>query len=168
MKTLLRRTLVAVAVTVGIQALVAMLFRTADAGRLRGIARWNRRYLNPIMLKLAGRDNWYAASLHHIGRTSGRTYATPLVVHRVEGGIVIPLPYGREVDWMKNLMARGSGSVIDHGAAFEVSQPRVVNHLDVEPVLSQRERMSYRLFGVREFVRLDARPLPDMAASHAG
>ena len=37
------------------------------------VRRFNRRWLNPVMLRMAGRPNWYAARLEHVGRRSGRT-----------------------------------------------------------------------------------------------
>ena len=51
------------------------------------VRRFNRRWLNPVMLRMAGRPNWYAARLEHLGRHSGRTYATPVVAKPVTGGM---------------------------------------------------------------------------------
>ncbi|RXS80310.1 nitroreductase, partial [Geobacillus sp. PK12] len=66
-------------------------------GRDRGrdvVRTFNKRVLNPVMLRLAGKRYWYAAVLRHTGRRSGKRYATPVVVERTANGFIIPLPYG--------------------------------------------------------------------------
>src|SRR3954452_3417920 len=47
------------------------------------------------------------ALVRHVGRRSGRAYATPLVVARVAGGFVVELTYGPDVDWYRNITAAG-------------------------------------------------------------
>ena len=93
--------------------------RTKDAIRV-----FNKRVLNPAMLTVAGRHHWYAAALHHTGRTTGRDYATPVVAVPVEGGYVIPLPYGEDVDWLKNVLAKGGATLVFDGATHELVSPR--------------------------------------------
>lgn len=44
--------------------------------------------------------------LTHVGRTSGKTYRTPLDAHRVEGGYVFILVYGPRSDWVRNVLDR--------------------------------------------------------------
>ena len=63
---------------------------------------FNKHVLNPAMLLLAGREHWYAAALQHTGRRSGKTYTTPVVADRVVDGVIVPLPYGTGVDWLRN------------------------------------------------------------------
>ena len=83
-----------------IMALVALraagitLFRYRNRTFLRAVRTINRRALNPAMLRLAGRPHWYAARLEHVGRRSGRGYATPVVALPVRDGFAIPLVYG--------------------------------------------------------------------------
>ncbi|MGZ4746107.1 MAG: hypothetical protein ACXVYY_03375 [Oryzihumus sp.] len=86
----------------------------------------NKRVLNPVMLKMAGRRHWYAARVEHVGRRSGRPYATPVVAVPVEGGFAIPLPYGDEVDWLRNVLAAGEATVVLDGVRHRVRQPMVV------------------------------------------
>ncbi len=88
----------------------------------------NKRWLNPAMLYLAGRPHWYASRVEHVGRRSGRPYATPVVAVPVEGGLVIPLPYGPDVDWCRNLRAAGGGTVVRQGRRHTVSAPVVRAH----------------------------------------
>ena len=90
-------------------------FRSRNRAVLDRIREANKRWLNPAMLYLAGRPHWYASRVEHVGRRSGRPYATPVVAVPVEGGLVIPLPYGPDVDWCRNLRAAGGGTVVRHG-----------------------------------------------------
>lgn len=62
---------------------------------------FNKYVLNPPMRLPAGRKHWYASVIRHIGRRSGKAYATPVVAERVPDGFVIPLPYGADVDWLR-------------------------------------------------------------------
>ena len=67
--------------------------------------------LNPLVGKLAGRRRVPIAQLHHIGRRSGRSYLTS-VGARVSGGVVlIPLTFGNQSDWVRNVYAAGRCSV---------------------------------------------------------
>ena len=46
---------------------------------------------NPAMMKLAGRRYWFAGVIRHIGRRSGREYATPVWAVPTAGGFLISL-----------------------------------------------------------------------------
>ena len=72
-----------------------------------------------IMLRVAGRRHWYAGVIHHTGRQTGKSYATPVVVEQSPDGIVIPLPYGADVDWLRNAIAAGHATVTVHGETFD-------------------------------------------------
>ena len=76
--------------------------------RNRRIRRFNRAILNPLMLRVADRfHGTYPAVVHHVGRRSGRRYRTPVVAQPIRGGFVIPLPYGTDTDWCRNVRAAG-------------------------------------------------------------
>lgn len=104
----------------------------------------NKRVLNPVMLHLAGRRLWYASRLDHVGRRSGRPFATPVVAHAVPGGFAIPLPYGRDVDWLRNLEAAGHATLVHGGRHIPVTKPRVVPFEDVAPDLPWLDRVINR------------------------
>lgn len=105
---------------------------------------FNKKVLNPVMLRLAGRRFWYAARLEHVGRRSGRTRATPVVARRVPDGFAIPLPYGTDVDWLRNLEAAGTAILVVGGERHTVVEPRVVDFTDVAPDLPWGARETYR------------------------
>ena len=131
-------------------------FRTQHPVVIDAIKRFNHRWLNPWMLHVAGSPHWYAGRLEHRGRTTGRTYATPLWVDHVTGGFAIPLPYGRDVDWARNLLAAGDGVLQDHGVRSRVGNPRIVPAEEILPELPLITRRIVATYGVREFMRVDA------------
>jgi hypothetical protein len=52
----------------------------------RAIRLFNRVVLNPIVLAFAGRAGMPYGVLYHVGRDSGRCYATPLLVQATKYG----------------------------------------------------------------------------------
>ena len=123
--------------------------------RLRDAARaFNKRALNPAMMKLAGRRYWYAAAIRHRGRRSGKEYATPVVAEPVEGGFVIPLPYGDEVDWLKNVLRAGRATIEAKGVTHTVAEPEVIDAEAVFPLFEPRRRSTWRLSGTERFLRV--------------
>jgi deazaflavin-dependent oxidoreductase (nitroreductase family) len=93
------------------------------------LARFNRHVTNPILGLWAGRAPSYAI-IEHVGRRSGKTYRTPVGAFRtaVDGkpGVAVPLSYGPDRDWLKNLSAAGGGQMRSGGKTFGITDPQVV------------------------------------------
>lgn len=79
------------------------------------------------------------AVVHHVGRTSGNHYRTPVTAfagretapadpadgqHVVVG---VPLPWGSDVDWCKNSQVAGSFTLTRRGVDYLVDDLRVVD-----------------------------------------
>lgn len=91
----------------------------------RFMRRVNRSVTNPLLGTVA----WLLpplAVLHHVGRKSGRRYRTPVVAFRSDGGVTIPMTYGRDVDWARNLVAARGGEIVQLGRRMALHNPRVV------------------------------------------
>ncbi len=89
------------------------------------LRRVNRVLTNPIM----GTFAWLVpplAIVHHVGRKSGKAYRTPVVAFRSRSGFVVPMTYGRDVDWGRNLIAADGGVVEQLGRRHELRNPRIV------------------------------------------
>jgi deazaflavin-dependent oxidoreductase (nitroreductase family) len=115
----------------------------------------NKRVLNPAMMKLAGRRHWYAAVIRHRGRRSGKEYATPVVAVPVAGdAFVIPLPYGEDVDWLKNVLAAGRAAVEAKGETYDIFEPEVIGAAEASPLLDERHRRTWRRWGIEHFLRV--------------
>ena len=72
------------------------------------VARFNRRVTNPIL----GPITWYLPSfgrIEHVGRTSGRPYAAPMMAFRSRDGrrFTFALTYGPGANWVQNALAAG-------------------------------------------------------------
>lgn len=86
----------------------------------RGWLAFIKRTLNPLTLGMARRGLGPFALIRHTGRTSGRTFETPLILARVPAGFVAELTYGPEVNWYRNVVAANRATVVWRGREFEV------------------------------------------------
>ena len=130
------------------------------ARSLRDRIRWiNKHYVNPVMLRLAGRRHWYAAVIHHRGRSTGRDYATPVVAEPVPGGFVVPLPYGTGVDWLRNVLTAGVATLDVKGRRYQVDRPEVVELADVLPLVDPVTRVFWQVYRFPKCLRLSVAPV---------
>jgi deazaflavin-dependent oxidoreductase (nitroreductase family) len=118
--------------------------------------RWfNKKVQNPLTMRVAGRKNRDLAVLHHTGRRTGREYVVPVLAHRTGHSFMIPLSYGTEVDWLRNVLASG-GCAIDHdGLRHDTVAPAIVPIAEAARNLSSRRMRVFGLLGIESFLRLD-------------
>ena len=128
---------------------------TFDAGRPRRSLpiRWLARAVEPVASHMAG-NRWFPlwAILRHTGRTSGRVYATPVVGLRTPDGFMIPLPFGDQTQWAKNLFAAGGGSLRFAGREYRVAEPQVIDHEAAKAHLSRVLAFVTARLGLRQYV----------------
>jgi deazaflavin-dependent oxidoreductase (nitroreductase family) len=128
-------------------------WRSRSPRSLHVVKRYNKHLVNPVMLQFSGRFG-SSAVIHHVGRRSGTPYATPVVAHQANHDVIIPLPYGTEVDWLRNLLAAGQGVVDLEGRSLEVDEPAVVDIEDVIDLLPASMVRTVRFNGSREAVQM--------------
>jgi hypothetical protein len=118
--------------------------------------RWfNKKVNNPVTLRVAGKRNRGLAVLHHTGRRSGREYVVPVLPQRTRQSFFIPLTYGTEVDWCRNVLASG-GCAIDHdGVRYDTVAPAIVPTTEAARHLDSRRMKVFGLLGTESFLRLD-------------
>ncbi|MBF6170510.1 nitroreductase family deazaflavin-dependent oxidoreductase [Nocardia blacklockiae] len=92
----------------------------------QALARFNRKVTNRVANLVAGRAPGLAIVVHR-GRRSGRVYRTPITLFSQDGTYRIALTYGREVDWLKNILAAGEFELETGGRTVTVRDP-VVRH----------------------------------------
>ncbi len=139
----MRRLVKVVAILVGIiiveeiieTTLMVWAFRTGSPRALRMLTSYHKHVTNPVMVRWFSGRSTHAALVQHVGRRSGRTYATPVTAHRSGDTIIVPLPYGTQVDWLRNVQAAGTGVVKLENRSFVVDEPEVVPLSRVEPLL---------------------------------
>jgi deazaflavin-dependent oxidoreductase (nitroreductase family) len=156
--------LVAIVVAIGIVFMIGM--RTKSRWVLSAVRRLNRRFINPQQLRTAGTPGAYASVIRHRGRSSGRQYETPVGASPTADGFVIALPYGTQADWLRNVMAHGSATIVHDGATYDVDAPELVPIAAVIEDLPSEDKRQLRLFNVTQCLRLRrvTRSDADMAA----
>ncbi|HEX7827126.1 MAG TPA: nitroreductase [Mycobacterium sp.] len=121
---------------------------------LAAIRTWNKYVLNPLMRTRAGRENAYAATISHTGRKSGTQYTTPVGAEPVQDGFIIPLGYGTEVDWLRNVMAAGRATRRTNGKTHDVTEPEVIDAATALPSLSPKQRKAFQRIGITQYLKL--------------
>ena len=109
---------------------------------------------NPRLLRFAGGPGAIASVVHHVGRTSGRQYRTPVTAVPTGDGFVIALPYGPNTDWLKNVLASGSAELVHDGQTFAVDRPEVITSSEAAQHFSSWQRRVLGTFGVTECLYL--------------
>jgi deazaflavin-dependent oxidoreductase (nitroreductase family) len=122
---------------------VALTPESWPAPLRRAIRTSNKYLLNPLMRRVAK-----PTTIRHVGRNSGREFVTPVGAERVPDGFVIPLGYGAQVDWLKNVLASGGASVTANGTTHDVHEPRVIDAAEALPMLESRLRRRYERLGI--------------------
>jgi deazaflavin-dependent oxidoreductase (nitroreductase family) len=89
------------------------------------LGRFNRRVTNRVTRPFAGRLPGFAI-LTHTGRRTGRSHRTPVNIFRSGEGFVIALTYGRDTDWVRNVMAAGGCMVLTRASTFRLRDPHIV------------------------------------------
>jgi len=117
-----------------------------------------RTVMNPRQMRSAGTPGAYASVIRCRGRKSGRSYETPVVSVPTDDGFVIALPYGSRANWLRNVMASGSATIVHEGHTYAVDQPEIVPMRAVEASFSVSDQRSHRLFGVDECLRVRKAP----------
>ncbi len=110
------------------------------------------RFVNPLTRLFAGWLPWFGI-LTYKGRTSGRTYRTPMNVFRHGDDYVFALTYGSEVQWVKNVLAAGGCDIRARGRDIRLVEPEVF----VDPtrrLMPLPVRLILRLNGTTEFMRM--------------
>jgi deazaflavin-dependent oxidoreductase (nitroreductase family) len=124
----------------------------------------NRVLTNPVM----GTFAWLVpplAVVHHRGRKSGRPYRTPVVAFRSAAGFVVPMTYGRDVDWARNIVRAHECTLERLGKSYAMKNPRIVNLKAAERRLPAALRPFFRAADFPGFVLLDDGPKTSSRAS---
>ena len=96
--------------------------------------------------------------VRHVGRRSGRTYQTPVVAAAHGDSFLIALPYGQRTEWLKNVLSKGSATIVSNGHTYEVSQPEVIPMAEATAYFRPREQRMQRQFHVDSALQVRQRP----------
>ena len=117
--------------------------------RLRGL---NKGRVNPMTLKFAGGRSGIWVTLTHVGRHSGRAYTTPLLAQPFGDGFLLALFYGADVDWCRNVLATGKGTLTWHEQEYPLERPELLERAEATKGLPVFTRVLYTAGGINQFL----------------
>ena len=118
----------------------------------RSLARFNKHVTNKVLGRLAGWPPF--AAIVHSGRTSGREYRTPVNAFPCGDAFLIPLNYGSNSDWVRNVLHHGKATLSYRGGEIEVFRPRIVERSEAWDCLPLYLQPPLRVIGTSEFLIL--------------
>jgi deazaflavin-dependent oxidoreductase (nitroreductase family) len=130
------------------------------------IRTFNKYITNRITHRFASFSRGPFALVRHVGRRSGKTYETPIMVEPVRDGFVIALTYGPEVDWYRNVLAAGHCTLLWHGRAYALEKPEPIAVKTALLAIPQPQRLILQLLGTQHFVGMKSQgvvPTPEAA-----
>jgi len=102
------------------------------------------------------------AMLTYVGRRTGKRYRTPVNVFHRDGRHVFALTYGREAQWVKNVLAAGTCEIEERGRTSRLANPELI----VDPagrLMPQPVRLFLQLQGVTDYLLMT--PVSEPAAT---
>jgi deazaflavin-dependent oxidoreductase (nitroreductase family) len=118
----------------------------------RAVRRWNKAGLNRVTRHVAPWMPGFGVLVHR-GRRSGRRYETPVNVFPATGGYLLALTYGRDTDWVKNVLAAGGCELRTRGRTVRLDSPRLY-HDETRRGIRPFERQILGAIGVADFLSL--------------
>src|SRR5258708_31879452 len=121
---------------------------------LNPMRQFNKRILNLLTRRFANLSFGPVAVIYHVGRRSGKPYETPVFALPIDGGFILALTYGPNVDWYRNVLATGNCRLRWHGKEYAIVK---IEQVSTETGLA-RFGFPYgpilNLLGTRDFVRM--------------
>jgi len=121
--------------------------------RKRWVATFNLAVTNRITSRFAARLPGFGI-LTHAGRKSGKLYRTPVNVFRSSEKFLIALTYGRDSEWIKNVLAAGGCQLKTRGVRYQLSTPTIV-HDTTRRRFPPFVRLILGLIGANDFMQME-------------
>jgi deazaflavin-dependent oxidoreductase (nitroreductase family) len=90
------------------------------------VARLNRVGLNHVTRRIAPYVPGFGVVIHH-GRKSGTRNQTPVNVFAKPGGYLFALTYGKDADWVRNVLAAGECDLLHQRQLVHLTAPTIVH-----------------------------------------
>lgn len=118
----------------------------------RWLARFNlyvtNRILGPVATRMPG-----MGIVFHVGRKTHRRYRTPVMIFRKDDQVIIALTYGRESQWVQNVLAEGGCQLQSQGCMLRLTNPRLY-HDTQRTAVPALHRFILGLLNVSDFLAL--------------
>lgn len=113
-----------------------------------------KRFINPGTLRTAGTAGQKTGIVHHVGRSSGATHATPVDIETLGEDLVIALPYGTRAQWLRNVLAAGTAEMTIDGVTWTVDRPELVPTDQVRDAFSAANLRLFKVMGTDRCLRV--------------
>ena len=115
---------------------------------------FSKKVMNPMQMRTAGTSGAYASIIRHRGRISGAEYATPVGVIADGEAFLIALPYGSRAQWLRNVLAAGSATLVHEGTTYQVDRPELIALPTVADRFSASDQGLFGWLHVEDCLRL--------------
>lgn len=88
---------------------------------------FNKHVTNRVLRRFANSSRGPFAVISHVGRKSGKSYETTIMVWPLGNSFVIALTYGESVDWYRNILAAGHCTVRWHSKVYTLGKPEPID-----------------------------------------
>lgn len=151
---LLAKLVVGLVLAIGVLGVVFVIGMRTKSPLVLNAVRRTGRATKRFVLKSSGTPGGIASIVRHVGRTSGRPYETPVSAVPTDDGFVIALPYGLNTDWLENVLASGSATIVHEGSTYRVDGPEVVPMSVAEPLFPAKDQRTHRRFRVDQCLQV--------------
>lgn len=94
--------------------------------------------------------------VRHRGRVTGGRYETPVMAYATPGGLAIALVYGRDADWVRNVIAAAEVQIERRSEARTYAHARLATRDEALGLLPASVRPFLRAVRVRDFLLVSA------------
>lgn len=116
----------------------------------------------PIANRAAGHRGFPLwGRLEHQGRRSGRLFSVPLAPRRTADGFVVALPFGPDVEWVRNTFASGTATMIWKGHRHPLRSPELIDLETASGAFPGLLKRIVRTAGIEHFIRFQDAPPTD-------
>jgi deazaflavin-dependent oxidoreductase (nitroreductase family) len=116
----------------------------------KAVARFNKHVTNHVTIHIATWAPGFAV-VNHVGRRSHRRYRTPVNVFRNGERYNFALTYGRDADWVRNVVAAGSCEIETRRKQLRLVEPEIFTDPTCR-VVPRPARWILRALRVSEFL----------------
>lgn len=120
------------------------------------IGKLNRVVANPVALQVAGWMPGFGIVVHQ-GRNTGVDHHTPVNLFRYGQRWVIPLTYGRNTDWVKNVVAAGGCEVVHRNHRMVVTRVEIIRRTMAASAVPAPVRFLLWMVRVKDYLSLETR-----------
>ncbi len=111
-----------------------------------------KRVSNRIFLKISGGPLRAYSIVLHTGRTSGVEYRNPVSAYQLGDGFVIPVLYGIESQWVRNVMAVGRFMLRTKNRDYPLERPEIIPPARALPAFPRWQRALLKSRNIQTFV----------------